>query len=50
MDNQESLSLTPRTFGFSTQTKLQAPQKTVAQLLDDKDALNDWISNIAKAD
>lgn len=33
---------------FSTQSKQQEAQKTVACLLDDKDALNDWVKNIEK--
>lgn len=48
MDNQESSSFMSRTTNFSTQTKQKAAQKTVARLLDDKDALNDWVTNIAK--
>lgn len=48
MDNQLPSSLSSRTFNFSTQSRQQAAPKTVAQLLDDKDALDDWIANIEK--
>lgn len=48
MDNQQPSSLTSRSINFSTQSKQQAAQKTVAQLLDDKDALDDWFTNIER--
>jgi len=48
MDNQLPSSLTSRTINFSTQSKQQAAQKTVAQLLNDKNALADWVANIEK--
>ena len=45
MNNQEPSSHNTLTFSFST---LPQALKTVAQLLDNKDALDQWFANIEK--
>lgn len=46
MNNQELSSHNTLTFSFST---LPQARKTVAQLLDDKEALDQWFANIEKS-
>jgi hypothetical protein len=48
MDNQQPSSSASPAANFSAQSKKQATQKTVAQLLDDKNAMDDWTNNIEK--
>lgn len=48
MDNQQTSSISSRSSIFSAKSKQEAAEKTVAHLLDDKDAMNDWTNNIEK--
>jgi len=48
MDNQQPLSAASNTTNFVMHSNQRAAKKTVAQLLDDQDAMNDWVSNIEK--
>ncbi|AXS80152.1 hypothetical protein [Dechloromonas sp. HYN0024] len=48
MDNQQPLVTASNATNFSMRSNQRAAKKTVAQLLDDKDAMNDWVSNIEK--
>lgn len=48
MNHQEPSAMAPHGPEYSTQSKQQKAQKTVAHLLDDKDALSDWVKNIEK--
>lgn len=48
MDNQQASSIAAGATNFSVQTRQQGAQTTVAQLLDDKNAMEDWTNNIEK--
>lgn len=48
MDNQQTSSNPSRSTNFSAKSKQEVADKTVAHLLDDKDAMNDWTNNIEK--
>lgn len=48
MDNQQPSSIAFPVASFSALSQQQAAQKTVAQLLDDKNALDDWTNNIER--
>lgn len=48
MDNQQTSSTPSRSTAFSAQSKQKVAEKTVARLLDDKAAMDDWKNNIEK--
>lgn len=48
MDNQQTSSIPSRSTVFSAQSKQEVAEKTVARLLDDKAAMEDWTNNIEK--
>lgn len=48
MDNQQTSSTPSNSTVFSTKSKHEVAEKTVAHLLDDKAAMDDWKNNIEK--
>lgn len=48
MDNQQTSSIASRSTVFSAQSKQEVAEKTVARLLDDQAAMEDWKNNIEK--
>ncbi|WP_295008803.1 hypothetical protein [uncultured Dechloromonas sp.] len=48
MDNQQTSNIPSRSTVFSAQSKHEVAEKTVARLLDDKAAMDDWTNNIEK--
>lgn len=48
MDNKHLSDITVHAISFSTQSRQLEVQNTVAQLLNDKDAMSDWVANIGK--
>lgn len=48
MDNQETSNIPSRSTVFSANSKQGVAEKTVARLLDDQAAMDDWTNNIEK--
>ena len=48
MDNQQTSSIPFRSSILSTKSKQDVAERTVANLLDDKAAMDDWKNNIEK--
>lgn len=48
MDNQQTSNSPSHSTIFSAQSKQKVAEKTVARLLDDKAAMDDWKNNIEK--
>lgn len=48
MDNQRTSNNPSRSTVFSAKSKQEVAEKTVAHLLDDKAAMDDWKNNIEK--
>ena len=48
MDNQQTSSIPSRSTVYSAKSKQAVAEKTVAHLLDDQAAMDDWTNNIEK--